>query len=100
MVITLVTVAVVAIPLTFHTRTTLEDLRLRRAVIDAVSAWDNEVRIVELDADAYDNRASVELLIVGRGNRGRRGNSRKRSRTVSTPPSTCACSTNAISCTP
>lgn len=67
MVITLVTVAVVAIPLTFHTRTTLEDLRLRRAVIDAVSAWDNEVRIVELDADAHDNRASVELLIVGRG---------------------------------
>jgi len=67
MVITLVTVAVVAIPLTFHTRTTLEDLRLRRAVTDAVSAWDNEVRIVELTADAYDNRASVELLVVGRG---------------------------------
>ena len=67
MVITLLTVAVVAIPLTFHTRTTLEDLRLRRAVSDAVTAWASEVRIVELDADAYDNRARVELLIVGRG---------------------------------
>lgn len=67
MIITLVTVAVVAIPLTFHTRTTLEDLRLRRAVTDAVSVWDPEVRIVELDADAFDDRARVELLIVGRG---------------------------------
>ena len=67
MAITLVTVAVVAIPLTFHTRTTLEDLRLRRAVTDAVAAWDSEVRIVEVTADAYGNRASVELLIVGRG---------------------------------
>jgi uncharacterized hydrophobic protein (TIGR00271 family) len=67
MVITLVTVVAVAIPLSFHTRTTLADLRLRRAVVDAVSAWDSEVRIVELDADAYDDRATVELLIVGRG---------------------------------
>ena len=61
MAITLVTVAVVrAIPLTFHTRTTIEDLRLRRAVTDAVAAWDSEVRIVEVTADAYGNRASVE----------------------------------------
>ena len=67
MAITLVTVAVVAIPLSFHTRTTLEDLRLRRAVSDAVSAWDSEVRIVELNADAHDHRARVELLVVGRG---------------------------------
>ena len=68
MAITVLTVALVAIPLTFHTRTTLEDLRLRRAVSDAVTEWDSEVRIVELDADAYDNRARVELLVVGRGN--------------------------------
>jgi len=65
--ITLLTVAVVAVPLTFHTRTTLEDLRLRRAVSDAVVAWDDEVRIIEIDADAFDQRATVELLVVGRG---------------------------------
>lgn len=64
--ITLMTVAIVAVPLTFHTRTTLEDLRLRRAITDAVTAWDSEVRIVELDADAYDDRARVELVVVGR----------------------------------
>jgi uncharacterized hydrophobic protein (TIGR00271 family) len=67
MAITLLTVAVVAIPLTFHTRTTLDDLQLRRAVTDAVEAWDDDVRVLELDADAYDNRARVELLIVGQG---------------------------------
>jgi uncharacterized membrane protein len=67
MTITLVTVVAVAVPLTRHTQNTLEDLQLRRAVSDAVSAWDSEVRIVELDADAYDDRARVELLIVGRG---------------------------------
>ena len=67
LVITLLTVIVVAVPLTFHTRTTLEDLRLRRAVTDAVATWDDEVRIVDIDADAFDQRAEVELLIVGRG---------------------------------
>ncbi|HUS42371.1 MAG TPA: DUF389 domain-containing protein [Ilumatobacteraceae bacterium] len=67
MAITVLTVALVAIPLSFHTRTTLEDLRLRRAVSEAVTAWDSEVTIVELDADAYDGRASVEILIAGRG---------------------------------
>ena len=65
--ITLVMVVAVAIPLTFHTRTTLDDLELRRAVTDAVSAWDSEVRILDLVADSYDGRADVELLIVGRG---------------------------------
>jgi uncharacterized hydrophobic protein (TIGR00271 family) len=67
MVITLLTVIVVAVPLTFHTRTTLEDLRLRRAVTDAVDTWDDEVRIIDIDADAFDQRAEVELLVVGRG---------------------------------
>lgn len=65
--ITLLTVVVVAVPLTFHTRTTLEDLRLRRAVTDAVATWDDEVRILDIEADAFDQRAEVELLVVGRG---------------------------------
>lgn len=67
MAITLLTVVVVAVPLTFHTRATLEDLRLRRAVTDAVSVWDDEVRIIDLEADAFDQRATVEILVVGRG---------------------------------
>jgi len=65
--ITLAVVAVVAIPLTLHTATTLEDARLRRAVVASVESWDDNVRILELDADATDDRASVELLVVGNG---------------------------------
>ena len=65
--ITLITVFAVAVPLTFHTRTTVEDLRLRRAITDAVTEWDDEVRILDVDADAFDQRAEVELLVVGRG---------------------------------
>jgi uncharacterized hydrophobic protein (TIGR00271 family) len=65
--ITLAIVAIVAIPLTLHTATTLEDARLRRAVVSSVESWDDNVRILELDADATDTRASVELLLVGSG---------------------------------
>jgi uncharacterized hydrophobic protein (TIGR00271 family) len=65
--ITLAVVAVVAIPLTLHTMTTLEDARLRRAVVASVEAWDDDVRILELEADAVDGRATVELLVVGSG---------------------------------
>ena len=67
LVVTLVTVFAVAVPLTFHTQTTVEDLRLRRAITDAVAEWDDEVRILEVAADAFDQRADVELLVVGRG---------------------------------
>jgi uncharacterized membrane protein len=65
--ITLAVVVIVAIPLTLHTVTTLEDARLRRAVVSSVEAWDENVRILELDADAVDGRATVELLVVGTG---------------------------------
>jgi uncharacterized hydrophobic protein (TIGR00271 family) len=65
--ITLAVVGVVAIPLTLHTVTTVEDARLRRAVVASVEAWDDNVRILELDADATDGRATVELLVVGTG---------------------------------
>ena len=56
-----------AIPLTLHTMTTLEDARLRRAVVASVESWDDNVRILELDADASDDGATVELLVVGSG---------------------------------
>jgi uncharacterized hydrophobic protein (TIGR00271 family) len=65
--ITLAVVTIVAIPLTLHTMTTLEDARLRRAVVEAVETWDDEVRIIELDADAADDLGTVELLVVGTG---------------------------------
>jgi len=65
--ITLVVVTIVAIPLTLHTMTTLEDARLRRAVVDSVEAWDDNVSILELEADVADDRGTVELLVVGSG---------------------------------
>ena len=40
---TLVAVALVAIPLTLHTRSVIRDLRLRTAVVAAVENWDPEV---------------------------------------------------------
>ncbi len=64
---TLAAVAIVAIPLFFHTRSVVRDQRLRGAVVRAVEQWDDEVRIVENDSDQADDRAYVELLIVGRG---------------------------------
>ncbi len=67
MAITLVVVVVVAIPLTVHTLTTLEDTRLRRAVVASVQAWDGQVRIVDLESDAVDGRATVDLLVSGSG---------------------------------
>jgi uncharacterized hydrophobic protein (TIGR00271 family) len=65
--ITLIVVTIVAIPLTLHTMTTLEDARLRRAVVASVERWDDDVRILELDADATDEQGTVELLVVGGG---------------------------------
>jgi uncharacterized hydrophobic protein (TIGR00271 family) len=65
--VTLAIVIVVAIPLTLHTMTTLEDARLRRAVVASVESWDDNVRILELDADASDDAGTVELLVVGSG---------------------------------
>ena len=58
---------VIAIPLTVHTLTTLEDTRLRRAVVGSVEAWDDQVRIVDLVSDATDGRATVDLLVSGSG---------------------------------
>lgn len=63
--VTLTAVAAVAVPLTFHTRSTVEDTRLRRTVADAVTAWDGAARVVELSVDAADGQARVDLLIAG-----------------------------------
>jgi hypothetical protein len=36
-------------------------------VVRSVESWDADVRIVESDADVSKGRASVELLLTGRG---------------------------------
>jgi len=63
--VTLVAVFVVAIPLTIHTRSAVEDVSLRRSVASAVVAWDDSVRVVDLTADADNGRAQVDLLVSG-----------------------------------
>ena len=65
--VTMAVVAVIAVPLTLHTLTTLDDVRLRRAVTASVEAWDDQVRIVDLESDAADGRAKVDLLVSGSG---------------------------------
>ena len=63
--ITLAAVAVVAIPLTLHTVSTIDDTRLRRAALDAVEQWDPAVEIVSLRAGIVGGVAEVELLLTG-----------------------------------
>ena len=65
--ITLVVVAVIAVPLTLHTMTTLDDVRLRRAVTASVESWDGDVRIVDLQSEVADGRAVVDILVSGSG---------------------------------
>ena len=65
--VTLAAVAAVAVPLTLHTQSVILDQRLRSAVLAAVEAWDDDVRIVDERSDATGGRAEVELLLVGRG---------------------------------
>ena len=63
--VTIAAVAVVAVPLSVHTRNSLRDADLRNAVNDAILEWDDAVRIVELDATATADRATVGLLAAG-----------------------------------
>lgn len=63
--ITLGAVLIVAIPLTLHTQSALEDSSLRRSVARSVVEWDETVRVVDLQADVADGRADVQLLVAG-----------------------------------
>ncbi len=63
--VTLAAVAAVAVPLTLHTRSTVEDTQLRRIVTDEITAWDPTVRVVELTVDAVDGEATVDLRVAG-----------------------------------
>ncbi len=63
--VTLAAVAVVAVPLTLHTRSTVEDTRLRRTVANAITEWDPTARVIELTVDADNGEATVNLLVAG-----------------------------------
>lgn len=63
--VTLLVVVAIAIPLSIHTRYTIQDTSLGRSVTRAVAEWDDSVRIIKLDADAGSSVATVELLVSG-----------------------------------
>ncbi|MFT5201423.1 MAG: putative hydrophobic protein (TIGR00271 family) [Candidatus Aldehydirespiratoraceae bacterium] len=63
--ITAAAVAAVAVPLTIHTRSTVEDTQLRGTVSAALTEWDPTARVVELTVDAVNGAATVDLLVAG-----------------------------------
>ncbi|MGI9621971.1 MAG: DUF389 domain-containing protein [Acidimicrobiales bacterium] len=63
--VTVGAVLAVAVPLTWHTQSTLEDARLRRIVAESVSEWDPTTRISSLSAEVRGDTAHVEVLVEG-----------------------------------
>lgn len=63
--VTLTIVAIIAIPLTLHTRDTIRDRNLNRDVLDAIAEWDADVRVVDLEVVLFGDRADIELDVVG-----------------------------------
>jgi uncharacterized hydrophobic protein (TIGR00271 family) len=63
--ITLVAVLVVAVPLTVHTRTTIENQALRSSVSSAVATWDDTVTVLDVQTELHGGRATVDLLVAG-----------------------------------
>ncbi len=63
--ITFAAVAAVAVPLTLHTQSTLEDLSLQRSVAAAITEWDDDVRPLQILADVVDGIAEVEVVVAG-----------------------------------
>ena len=54
----------VAVPLTWHTIDVVSDQGFTREVISAVRQWDPAGRIIELEADVGESRASVRLVVA------------------------------------
>jgi uncharacterized hydrophobic protein (TIGR00271 family) len=65
MLIIVVVVVGVAIPLTFHTISAIEDRNFNENVSAAISDWDDTVSVARLDADVVDGVGQVELFVVG-----------------------------------
>ncbi len=65
--VTLLAVVAVAVPLTLHTRETLRDAALERAVTESVVEWDEQAEVRQLDSNVDDELAVVELLVSSPG---------------------------------
>lgn len=63
--ITMLAVIAVAIPLTLHTRSTIRDSNLRRAVTESVETWDHSVRLLEIRTELVGGAAKIELILSG-----------------------------------
>ena len=63
--ITLTAVTVVAIPLSLHTRASLEDGQLNLLVSQSVKSWDQSAQVVSLTAQIRGGVAHVQLLVTG-----------------------------------
>ena len=64
-VVTVGTVLAVAVPLTLHTRSTLENRELRSDVAASVAEWDTRARILELRTSFDEEAAVVSVLVSG-----------------------------------
>lgn len=64
-VVTIGTVLAVAVPLTFHTQSTLSEGRLRRHVVESVEDWDSLAQVLELKTEISGDVAAVSALVTG-----------------------------------
>ena len=63
--VTVGAVLAVAVPLTWHTQSTLDDSRLRRIAAESVSDWDPTSRITDLTAEVRGDTGHIDLLVEG-----------------------------------
>lgn len=63
--VTVGAVLAVAVPLTWHTQSTLDNSRLRRIVAESVSEWDPTSRITDLTVEVKGDTGHVEVLVEG-----------------------------------
>jgi uncharacterized hydrophobic protein (TIGR00271 family) len=55
----------VAVPLTWHTQSTLDNSRLRRIAAESVSDWDPTSQITDLTAEVRGDTGHIDLLVEG-----------------------------------
>ena len=65
MLLVVIIVVGVAVPLTFHTISAIEDRNFNENVSAAISDWDGTVTVARLEADVVDGVGKVTLFVVG-----------------------------------
>ena len=65
MLLVVIVVVGVAVPLTLHTISAIEDRNFNENVKAAITDWDQTVSVSSLDADVVDGVGEVSLLVVG-----------------------------------